>query len=115
MTRVLVFVLLLAVLFSGSSCAHLDRSQSTANVSLMNEAVALGIAAVGNQSHYPKQGYTVVSAQQRFHKGKYIWLVVFKPAKLLPKDPSKECIGLGGEVIVNVDLSTKETVVTYGE
>ena len=115
MTRILVFVPLLAAALAVSSCAHCSRRQSTANVALMNEAVLLGITAVGKQSHYPKQGYTVVSAQQMFHGGKYIWRVVFKPARLLPKDPSTLAIGLGGEVFVNVDLNTKETVVTYGE
>ncbi len=115
MIRVLVFGLLLSVLFSGSSCVHHGRQQTAADVSLMNEAVSLGIVAVGEQSHYPKHGYTVVSAKQIFHGGKFIWRVVFKPTILIPEDPSTQPIGVGGEVFVNVDLSTKETVVRYGE
>ena len=91
------------------------KDRSTANVSDMNEAVSLGIAAMIEQSHYPKQEYTLISAQQIFHKGKYIWRITFKPTDLLPKDPSEQPIGLGGEIFVNVDLNTKQAEVRYGE
>ncbi len=48
-------------------------------------------------------------------QGKYIWRLTFKPKRLLPADPAKQIIGLGGEIFINVDLKTRETTVLYGE
>jgi hypothetical protein len=81
----------------------------------MEEAVAIAVSALHDHSPSTDKDYTLTSAQQIIVKGKYIWWITFKPTRFLPKDPSKGPIGKGGEVFVNVDLSTKKTQITYGE
>ena len=78
-------------------------------------AVALAESAVFEQKQYRPEDYMVTSAQQLVIKGKYTWRITFKPVALLPEDPAKGIIGLGGEIFVNVDLETKNTEILYGE
>lgn len=80
----------------------------------LDRAVVIAVSAV-QQKGQPLAEYTLTSAQRIFHNGKYIWRITFKLSKLLPGDPSKEAIGIGGEIFVNVDLGTQEAEVRYGE
>ena len=59
--------------------------------------------------------YKLINAKMICVKGKYVWLVTYKPAKLLPEDPSTAIIGAGGEVFLSVDLKSGQTEVRYGE
>jgi len=114
---VLAFLPLLIVFASSCTPIPTSKPNSTcqANITTIEEAVGLAVSALQDQSHYPASQYTLTSAQQIIFKGKYIWRITFKPTELLPKDPSKGPIGKGGEIFVNVDLSTKKTEITYGE
>lgn len=80
----------------------------------MDRAVDIA-ASAAQQKGQPLAEYTLTSAQRIFHNGKYLWRITFKSSKLLPRDPSKEAIGMGGEIFVNVDLGTQEAEVRYGE
>ena len=59
--------------------------------------------------------YKLIKAEMTWAKGKYVWLVTYKPRKLLPEDPSKGHIGAGGEVFITVDVKSGITEVRYGE
>lgn len=59
--------------------------------------------------------YRVIAAQNLLQKGDPIWLVTFKPADLIPKDPAREAIGAGGEIFVTVDLASKQCTMKHGE
>jgi hypothetical protein len=124
----------LVILLSGTifafSCTHVTGTKPISNYGVydsdMKDAVAIAVSALHNQppgsagesyilSSAPKDDYILTSAQQIIFRGKYIWRVTFKPRQLLPKDPSKGIIGAGGEIFVNVDLSTKTTEIGGGE
>lgn len=62
-----------------------------------------------------RTAYRMIAAQNLLQKGTAVWLVTFKPTNLIPKDPGEQPIGLGGEIFVTVDLTTKKCVITYGE
>jgi len=102
-----------------SGCTHAPSSQSGsspgADIAGRRDAVAIAVAALQDQSTYPANDYILTSAQQIVVEGKHLWRITFKPTRLLPRDPSNELIGLGGEIFVNVDLSTKKTELSYGE
>ena len=90
----------------------------TADTGNLQEAINIAIPALYKDKmtqSFNSKLYILTSAQQIPQKNKWIWLVTFKPKELLPDDLSKEYIGFGGEVFVNVDLNTKETIITYGE
>jgi len=59
--------------------------------------------------------YRVIAAHNLIQKGHTMWLVTFKPADLMPKDPTREAIGAGGELFVTVDLMNKQCTMTHGE
>ncbi len=113
-----------------SGCRHNNEAESKQNYNVndseMKEAVDIALSALHNQppgspgesyilERAQTEEYILTSAQQLILNGRYIWRVTFKPRKLLPKDLSKGLIGAGGEIFVNVDLSTKTTVITGGE
>jgi hypothetical protein len=102
-------VIALSLLLSGCATSH-----QQADVSDLGRAVAIASLAA-EQEGYPLQEYTLTSAQRIAHQGQYIWRITFKPSNLLPKDPSKGPFGLGGELFVNVDLGTGQSVITFGE
>ncbi len=81
----------------------------------LRKAVSIAKSAAVEQSFQPANDLVVLSAQQMFFDGKFVWRVTFKSASLLSKDPSKSPIAKGGEIFVNVDMSTKKSVVRYGE
>jgi hypothetical protein len=84
----------------------------------LQEAIDIAIPALYKDANLPTIDnplYILTSVKQIIIKNKYIWRVTFKPRELLPVDPSKGGLGLGGEVFVNVDLSTKKTEISYGE
>ena len=85
-----------------------------AEASDLNEAVSIGTAKLAELKK-PAEKFKLVGAEQRILKDKYIWLLTFKSAELLPVDPAKQLIGLGVEIFIKIDLKTKETTVTYGE
>ena len=85
------------------------------DIKSLQDAVDIAISTLHDNPSVPAFDYTLTAAQQSIIEGKYIWRIVFKPTRFLPEDPSKELIALGGEVFVNVDLSTKATEITYGE
>jgi hypothetical protein len=88
---------------------------ASSDVGAIANAIRIAKAAV-EQSRASANEFKLTSAQQLVVKGNYIWRVTFKPTKLLsPKDPSKGLIGLGGEVFVNVDLTTGKTEIRYGQ
>ena len=62
-----------------------------------------------------REDYRVVGTRNLLQKGNDIWMVTFKPTGLIPKNPEKEMIGLGGEIFITVDLKTKKCVMTYGQ
>ena len=107
-------------LFVCASCCRQAAQSATNSVpgidtAELRDAVGIAVDAVNEQSRYPADHYTLVSAQRMMIKGKYVWRVTFKPARLLPKDPSREMIGAGGEIFVNVDLKTRKPELRYGE
>jgi hypothetical protein len=81
----------------------------------LQEAVAVATSTLHGQLHGSADDYTLTSAQQLLVKNRYVWLITFKPTRLLPKDPSKEPGGAGGEVFVNVDPVTKKAEIRGGE
>ena len=91
------------------------QHEISANVKNIQDAIDLAIHALYKEPRLHSTDYVLTSAQQILRNNKWIWRITFKPKELLPDDPSNGPYTLGGEVFVNVDLSTKETVVTYGE
>jgi hypothetical protein len=59
--------------------------------------------------------YRLTKVEMIWPKGKWVWRATYKPTRLLPEDPSKQAIGLGGEIFINVDLKTEKAEVRYGE
>jgi len=117
--RIPVFAFLPLLIVFASGCTHNPASNPNstcrADITGLEESVAIAVSALHDLYPSKDKDYTLTSAQQIIVKGKYIWLITFKPTELWPKDPSKGQIGMGGEVFVNVDLSTKKTQITYGE
>lgn len=98
--------------------AHLDstlpKDTAQPRTSDLNKAVSIAVAKLSEKLQSPAK-YNLIGAHQIYYKGKYVWRITFKPTKLFPADPSTQLIGQGGEVFMNIDLKTKETVMTYGE
>jgi hypothetical protein len=92
----------------------LPKDTAQPEISDLNKAVSVGVAKLAEKIQAPAE-YKLIGAQQIYYNGKYVWRTTFKPTKLLPADPSAQLIGKGGEVFINIDLETKETVITYGE
>jgi hypothetical protein len=117
MSRVIAVGLMLMFIFT-ASCKRPDaidpKTASHPETADLNEAVSIAVAKLADVQKSPGE-YKLVNAQQVVVKGKYVWRITFKPVRLLPDDPSSQIIGAGGEVFMNVDLKTKEAVVTYGE
>ena len=63
----------------------------------------------------PPVNYRVISVQNLLNKGPEVWLVSFKPENLIPANPEKEAIGLGGEIFITVNVKSNTTTMTYGE
>ena len=59
--------------------------------------------------------YRLVKVENRYLKAADLWTVTFKLKALIPDDPTIDLVGAGGEIFVNVDLSTDTCTVTYGE
>jgi hypothetical protein len=97
-----------SVLLTPNSAPHVDATG-------LQDAIAVATSALQGQSQSTVDRWTIISAQQILIKGCYVWQITFKPTKLLPKEPSKEIIGAGGEVFVNVDSMTKKTEIRFGE
>ncbi len=98
--------------------ASKPQPKITADTGNIQEVINLAIQALYKDKmsqSFNSKLYILTSAQQIIMNNKWIWRVTFKPKELLPDDLSKGMLGMGGEVFVNVDLKTKETVVTYGE
>ncbi len=93
----------------------MTQSKITTDTRNVMNAIDLAIQAVQKESLLHGTEYVLMAVQQIPIKNKWIWRVTFKPKHLVSDDPSKGPLGLGGEAFVNVDLSTKETTVTYGE
>jgi hypothetical protein len=109
-------VLLVGCASSRSHITHQPaNAASGADITGLRDAVAIAASAILEQSPYPASDYVLTAARQMTIKGKYIWRVTFKPSQLLPEDPSKEAIGAGGEIFVNVDLKTKKAEIRGGE
>jgi len=117
--RILVLAFLPLLIVFASGCTHNPASNPNstcrADITGLEEAVAIAVSALHDLYPSTDKDYILTSAQQIIVKGKYIWRITFKPTELWPKDPSKGQIGMGGEVFVNVDLSTKKTEIRYGE
>ena len=122
MTLKTPMVVALSLILGG--CA---TSNQQAHVSDLNRAVAIA-ALAAEQEGYPLHEYTLTSAQKiinkspnlnsaqfNFNKSPYLWRITFKPNALHPDDPSKEPIGLGGELFVHVDLGTQKVEILHGE
>ena len=118
MSRALLTVGAVFMLSIVASCTGSDTTRPQAAsrpaTSDLNKAVSIALAELSDLGK-PQDEYKLVSAQQILLKGKYVWHVTFKLAKSLPADPATQAIGAGGEIFINVDLNTGETVVTYGE
>lgn len=85
----------------------------------MREAVTLAVnhvrAVLFDSSKTGPREYRVIEAKNLLQKGLSVWFITFKPTTLIPKDPSKDFIGAGGELFVTVDLTTKKCTMTHGE
>ena len=119
------------IMFACLSCAKINdsgkdkiistaesSSKLIADITGLQEVVEIAVQALYNDKmtqSLSSTKYVLTSAQQIIINNKWIWRVTFKPKELLPDDISKGLLGAGGEVFVNVDLKTKETVITYGE
>ena len=57
----------------------------------------------------------MIAAQNLLQKGHAVWVVTFKRADLIPKDLKEGIIGLGGEILVTVDLATKKCEIRFGQ
>ena len=129
--RKVIFLLLL--IFTCISCTKINdpdpeiqnlisayRQQPDQRIDVKDfwDAIDLACTALYNDTMTKSFGYdmyVLTSSQQILKNNKWIWRVTFKPKQLVSDDPSKGPLALGGEAFVNVDLSTKETTVTYGE
>jgi hypothetical protein len=80
----------------------------------LTKAVTLSIAKLESTVKSPSD-YKLIKVELMWTTGKYTWRVTYKPAKLLPQDPSREKIGAGGEIFVDVDLDTEQVEVRHGE
>jgi hypothetical protein len=80
----------------------------------LDKAVPIALARLAALGKL-EDDYKLIGAEQRLLKGKYVWLITFKPVRFLPADPTAKPIGVGGEIFVTVDLETGRTVVRYGE
>lgn len=96
------------------STRHRTKSAPGPDGSELAKAVAVATAKL-RATVEPSSDYKLIRAELTWAKGKYVWLVTYKPIKLLPDDPSKGLIGAGGEVFITVDLKTGKTEVRYGE
>jgi len=116
MITVIVAILAIGCEKPETSCSKCSLSQPKCADELL-EAVNMATSVVVNQGHL-LEDFTVVSAQQIFHQGKYIWRITLKPSRLLPQAVDGDAIqpiGKGGEIFVNVDLATQQTQLTFGE
>lgn len=95
--------------------ASKPQSRLSLDTRKFNDAINIAAEAMNKEPQVYAAEYVLMSVQQIIVNNKWICRVTFKPKELLPVDPSKNFIGLGGEAFVNVDLSTKKTVITYGE
>jgi hypothetical protein len=116
-SQVISAVLLSMVLF-GSSCERRDsgasKGKAQPETSDLNKAVSIGCAKLAEEVESPTE-YKLIGAEQIYYEGKFIWRVTFKPTRLLPAKGAVKPIGVGGEVFMNIDLETGETIITYGE
>ena len=90
----------------------------SADIRSLKDAIDIAIPALYQDKmaqSFNSKLYILTSVQQILINNKWIWRVTFKPKDLLPDDPSKGLIGMGGEVFVNVDLAAKTTEIRYGE
>jgi hypothetical protein len=118
--KIVFVVAVLAIVFWLFTSYTSKKSSDTENQwekpeKQLQDAVEIAVSALYQQSSSPGTDYTLTAVQQIIVNGQYIWLITFKPTKFLPEDPSKGPITMGGEVFVNVDLSTKKTEIRYGE
>lgn len=77
-------------------------------------AVSLASAALGERPDAPED-MVAIGARQTIRDGRYVWIVTFKLARLLPADPSTGIVGLGGELRARVDLRSGDVVVGGGD
>ena len=89
-------------------------AENTPEHAAADKAIVLATQKVAATAEKP-QDYKLIGAQQTILKGRYSWIVTFKPTELLPPDPSIARIGAGGEVFVNVDVQTDATEIRRGE
>lgn len=118
-TRVLLGVLLLGLSIASASCGETSRDalpETASPVSKdLNKAVSIAVAALGDRTENPEDSIAV-GARQEILNGKYVWIVTFKLARLLPADPSSsEIVGLGGETYATVDLETETATLRGGD
>ena len=110
LTRVLSCGLLLVLLITGASCSPQGANPVTHD---LERAVSIAATALGNRPDTPDT--IAVGARQEIVEGKYVWIVTFKLAKLLPADPATDLPALGGELFATVDLKTESVVFTGGD
>ncbi|MBN1150468.1 hypothetical protein JXA84_04515 [candidate division WOR-3 bacterium] len=79
-----------------------------------NKAVSLSLEKLKELTPEPWD-YKLIGVEQLYRDGMYVWRTTYKPVSLLPQDPSKEIIGSGGEIFIEVELSTNKILVKYGE
>lgn len=79
-----------------------------------NKAVSLSLEKLKEITAEPWD-YKLIGVEQFYRDGVYVWRTTYKPIALLPEDPSKDIIGCGGEIFIEVYLNTNKTLVKYGE
>jgi hypothetical protein len=97
----------------GSTSSSTTKPTVSVDTRSLQDAVELAITALNNQTSRLPDNYVLIATEQRFIERKYIWRITFKPMRLIPEDPLKAV--KGGETFIDVDLSTKNTKITYGE
>lgn len=107
-----VILLVLVCFFVQAGRAKSDAP--AADITELARVVSLTAATLRGAVKSPAE-YKLIKVELTSTQGKYAWRATYKPIKLLPKDPSKEAIGVGGEVFITVDLKTEQIKVWYGE
>ena len=104
---------LLALMTLSGACASV--APAPAESDRLERAVAIALESSAAARAAGQGEYRITSAQERILDGRYIWIISFKPLALLPADPSLDPMGLGGEVLVNVDLSDGSSSIRFGQ
>lgn len=98
-----------------AASADSNSAKYITDINSLQKAIDIAVSTKKDWWNTPAGEYRLTMARQIIKNNKNIWVIAFSNKKIWPDDISGKPVGAGGEVFVNVDLATKETVVTYGE